>query len=1167
MTAFFRNRKIMGDDGKFMERIRERTDDFILYQGCRYRILMSPEETPAVKIAANHLKTDLESVFDHRIQEQNFEGDLKLPEIVIGTMGVTGSPIPEKVTEYIRRKDGMVPKEAYVLYVEQGKLYLAGSDRRGTVYGIYTFCEQLGVSPWYFWADVPPKKKECFRLKDGYKITDAPSIEYRGIFINDEEELESWVQKHMGETTIGVKTYEKIFELLLRLKANYIWPAMHVNSFNQCPENGALAERMGIVVGTSHCDMLMRSNNREWKPWIEKKGYTDVHYDYSIPGRNREILKEYWTESVEQNRDFEVCYTLGMRGIHDSGFETCELEGKTEEEKRQAKIKLLEMIIRDQMEILDKTLSHDTMKTFIPYKEVLELYDAGLRVPEELTMVWANDNYGYIRRYPSEKERHRVGGNGIYYHNSYWAPPGVSYVFLGSTPLAHTRYELSKAYEEGIRKLWVINTGAMKPLELEIEFFLRLAWEIGKEQALTENVDAFVADWMDRNFDGGIGGECARLLNDWYQVTNVRKPEMMDYDVFSQTAYGDEAVVRIHKYEELFQRGNRIYEQLPMEQRDAFFQLVLMRIHAGYFTNLQFYYGDRSTLMFERGEMSAAEIYAKKAREMDDIRRKMILYYNKKMAGGKWDGILDPEGFPPPRAAMMPLYTPPLAIGRKSMKIYLWNDEESLHFVSLREKWFEIANKGEGTISYCVEVPDELEVSSLEGTVTGETRILVRPKREMFSKKTRFRKQGEIRVRNMDDGNVCAIKVTVELSGKEQVEDGGMLFLEADMAQSEDFEVIRRLGRGFGALVGAKKDASGEKPLVYHFELLKSHENCLLEIHRFPSLNSSGRIRIGVSVDGGDIRIVESFSNDEHKNNWKENVRNNVDRLYLSVGKMKEGWHTLQMFAIDSYFAFSRLILYTEKRKENNLAGIAGNQLLPLEFDSKTWADKFYGAIALRPRPVEYASLTSGQDSLLVTGMMQYPEFYGRKVKPAWYTESGRHSFGEKGGNIRIDAAAVLSRSSCAYAISDLWKHCGSESCGGTGLAMYVRERGQFFSYSLEAPSLNYRICCQGGTYVIWILCKFNQPEEGVFGIGLDGDLIPKEELYNKGSLWRYEAEQIYRWIPAAVREIEQGEHLLRIFALASGMRYDRIYLTRGEELPPLDPEWIRDDGEQEGEK
>ena len=549
--------------------------DFKITRGQRYRVRVSEKETEAVKIAVFNLETDLAKVLGGTPAP---EGEAFVPEILAGTLGCS-----EEIGAYIdssrlQDEDGNLRKEAYIQCVRGGRLVIAGTDRRGTIYGIYTFCEAIGVSPWYFWADVPVKQKEEIRLPEGYDKTDYPSVEYRGIFINDEEELEDWVKKHMGEPTIGVKTYEKVFELLLRLKGNYIWPAMHVNSFNQKRENGALADRMGIVVGTSHCDMLMRSNNREWYPWIASKGWKDAVYDYSIPGRNREILQEYWRESVEQNREFEVCYTLGMRGIHDSGFETKTLEGKTEEEKRKAKTQLLETIIRDQRGILSQTLGRDTMMTFIPYKEVLELYDNGLEIPEDMTLVWANDNYGYIRRYPSEKEQHRSGGNGIYYHNSYWASPGMSYVFLCSIPLAHTRNELKKAYAEGIRKLWVLNSGAMKPLEQEIEFFLRLAWEIGREDALTEDVDTYAADWIDRNFSGGHGRETAALLNDFSQLTNVIKLENMDYDAFSQIAYGDEAAVRIHKYEELFRKGNAIYGQLPEAEKDAFFQLVGKRL-------------------------------------------------------------------------------------------------------------------------------------------------------------------------------------------------------------------------------------------------------------------------------------------------------------------------------------------------------------------------------------------------------------------------------------------------------------------------------------------------------------------------------------------------------------------------------------------------------------
>ena len=677
---------------------------FYLKRGQECPVRVSDQETDAVKIAAGNLRTDLTKVFGAPSGRQT-------AEILAGTLGVSPDFDALVGTERLSHcglyeESGKLRREGYVMYVQEGRLVIAGTDRRGTVYGIYELCGMLGVSPWYFWADVPVKEKETFILPEDFEKADWPSVEYRGIFINDEEELDRWVQKHMGEDTIGVKTYEKIFELLLRLKANYIWPAMHVNSFNMKKENGALADRMGIVVGTSHCDMLMRSNNREWKPWIAKKGYTDAVYDYSIPGRNREILQEYWRESVEQNRDFEVCYTLGMRGIHDSGFETEAIMQLPEEERKAAKVKLLETVIRDQRKILKETLGHDTMMTFIPYKEVLELYDAGLEVPEDMTLVWANDNYGYVRRYPSEKEKKRSGGNGLYYHNSYWAPPSMSYVFLCSIPLAHTAYELGKAWREGIRKLWVMNVGAMKPLEQEIEFFLRLAWEAGKESAprfgalsgkrerpLSQDVDAYVADWITRNFSsfgnfsssgkisgsgdvsGGIGTQVSELLNDFSQLTNVRKIENMDDDAFSQTAYGDEAAVRIHKYEELFERGNAIYAGLPEKERDAFFQLVLMRIHAAYFTNLAYYYGDRSTLACRQGKFAAAAEYVRKTRKFDDARRKLLVYYNKRMAQGKWDGILDPEGFPPPRAAMLPGCTPPLP---ERLRIRKWPGTEKV---------------------------------------------------------------------------------------------------------------------------------------------------------------------------------------------------------------------------------------------------------------------------------------------------------------------------------------------------------------------------------------------------------------------------------------------------------------------------------------------------------
>lgn len=1149
--------------------------DFVLKRGQKCFVSVGEQEAEAVKIAVANLKKDLNKVLCHKEGEALENAESK---IIVGTLGVSG-----EIETLIERKvlcdeEGKLRKEAYLHKVQDGNLVIAGTDRRGTIYGIYDFCEMIGVSPFYFWADVPVKEKTEIHLLADYEKTDYPSVEYRGIFINDEEELETWVKNYMGENTIGVKTYEKVFELLLRLKGNYIWPAMHVNSFNMCVENGALAERMGIVVGTSHCDMLMRSNNREWKPWIAKKGYTDAKYDYSIPGRNRAVLQEYWRESVEQNKEFEVCYTLGMRGIHDSGFETEELQKLTEEQRKSAKVELLTTIIRDQQEILQSTLGHEAMMTFIPYKEVLDLYDSGMEIPEDLTLVWANDNYGYIRRYPSQKEKNRKGGNGIYYHNSYWAPPSMSYVFLCSIPLAHTGNELRKAYAEGIRKLWVLNTGAIKPLEQEIAFFLQLAWEIGKENALTEDVDAYVEYWINRTFTGNIGKETAKLLNDFSQLTNVRKVENMDYDVFSQIAYGDEAVVRIHAYEALFERGNALYEQLPDKEKNAFFQMVLMRIHAAYFTNLQYYYGDRSTLMYTKGKMQAAQFYTKQAIRFDDARRKMILFYNQIMAEGKWNGIVNPEGFPPPRAAMMPVCTPPLAIGKRRMVVDVWNEEKELIFVRQSEKWIEIGNGGEGEFAFTVECPEWIAVSERKGIVQTEKRILVRIK-DMTQKR-----QGVIVVRNLSDEECVEIPVknggnthkTEEVERADggielPVEEDGKLVVEAASADCEGtgFHMIKRLGRGVGSVVesriqleealvsgsNGRENSSLVKPLIYTV-LLTSACDGLMEIHRFPSLNATGRIRVGVTVDGGELQVVESDSTDEWRGSWKKNVLNNVDRLYLQLPRLTPGEHTIAFYPIDCYFAFSRFVIYTKERKPNNYIGIAGRQELPKNWDVEAWTRDFYGDITLKPRVVEYAQPFKEEDTLAVTGLIKGEDAYAKQVTPDWYLCQGRHIFAEQKGAIRIDAASALAQSSFAYTSRYQWQHCNSESYGRSGLAMYIRQPELKWQPD-EAPALHYRVWCSGGTYTLWLLAKFNVKEEAYFGVGVDNVPLSKEQCYNKGCLWRYEAEQIYRWVPLGQIEMSAGEHEVQLYALASGLRFDRAYITKGQEMPPMDGEWM----------
>lgn len=1143
-------------------------------------------------------------------------------------------------------------KEAYAHRVKDGVLYISGADRRGMIYGIYELSRMMGVSPWYFFADVPVKHKDSISLPEGYYFSDYPSVEYRGIFINDEEELEKWVQLHMGEETIGVRTYEKIFELLLRLRANYIWPAMHVNSFNLKRENGELADRMGIVVGTSHCDMLMRSNNREWYPWLQKKGYRDVEYDYSIPGRNREVLNEYWKESVEQNKDFEVGYTLGMRGIHDSGFETRSLAGLSGSELKQAKIDLLQTVINAQEKILEDTLDKEPLKSFVPYKEVLELYDNGLEVPEDLTLIWTNDNYGYIRRCPGEKEKKRRGGNGIYYHNSYWAPPGASYLFINSIPLAHTRNELYKAWCEGIRKVWVMNVGAIKPLEQEITFYLNFAWEVGKKNTVTEDVDKFLAQWINETFSGGHGEKMAEILNDFSQLTNVRKIELMDSDVFSQTAYGDEAMVRINRYRELVRQADDIYEALPEEEKDAFFHICLMKIHAAYYTNCMYYYADRSNLCTKQGKNQAAHVYTKLCHGYDDRRRQMLEYYNNVMAGGKWSGILTPEDFPPPRTAMLPACVVPLVpIDEVENKLIvtLWNDEKDIIFNKDSVKWIELGCAGEGELEYEITVPEWIIIDaeqvvqeqSAEGAKTAKTANTVNTVNTAYTAKagadrgniignslgkTFFGKvgaesrimlkvdaeavdysipvmEGQISLQCKESGqswdfraavNTQAFKVGTD-SGC-AVEDGGIVTIEAvDAVEFAGYRtgnfreeaakypehkpeagsiecrkwkpeetvytgwnIIRRLGRDHGAVVEAC--GSEGKGLTYVILLTKAVKEPMLELHRFPSLDSTGRIRAELSVDGGERFIVESMSNDEWRGTWKTNILNNVDKLTAALPPLAAGFHEIKVYSVDKYFAYSRIAVYTDERKENMLGGAEGDCRLSCgygcEASGSPVGDKLYANIPLLRRPMLVAEPMPGDNTLPDTNiriMQDLPEGCVHTTTPEKILAKASEFFAEENGTIRIDMAAALAQTENAYTEGQ-WDYCVSESYDRTGLAMIIRRPG--IVYDDELPSLHYRIYCKGGRYNLWILTKNESYDLAELSASVDGRVLSKEEINHGFRIGRYCGERVYRWINLWQQELSEGIHEIAVYTKASGNRFDRIYMTTGDELPPTDVQW-----------
>ena len=495
-------------------------------------------KTGGVYVALDLLNRDCEAVLSQAFSVEEAEGD-----VYIGTWGKS------KLLEGIARKEGINPSEYlgnhpeafFITVLKDGKLLVAGSDKRGTAYGVLELSRMLGVSPWEWWADVVPDKKQEFRIAAGFTKTDYPLVPYRGIFINDEDwGLMPWSYTNYEPSDvkgqIGPKTHARIFELLLRLRANTFWPAMHECSvpFFFTEGNKEMADKYAIYLGTSHCEPMMRNTNGEWR----KVGKGEYNYL-----TNRENVLSFWEERVKLLRHSDDIYTLGMRGVHDSGM----LGAKTVEDQKKA----LTQIIEDQRKLLAEYKGEVTEvpQVLIPYKEVLDVYEAGLEVPEDVTLMWCDDNYGYITHFPTEEEAARPGGNGIYYHVSYWGRPH-DYLWLSTASPYLIYQQMKTAYDKGIRKMWILNVGDIKPAEYQTELFMDMAWNIHRveEEGVTRHLGNFLA----REFGAQASARLLPMMQEHYRLAHIRKPEFMVLE--------DQA--------EVWSR------RMPEARRDAYYQLV-----------------------------------------------------------------------------------------------------------------------------------------------------------------------------------------------------------------------------------------------------------------------------------------------------------------------------------------------------------------------------------------------------------------------------------------------------------------------------------------------------------------------------------------------------------------------------------------------------------------
>ena len=569
---------------------------------------------------------------------------------------VTGMrPVTSKKAR-IRIVQGKGTDDGFRLSVKNGQILVEGHNGRGAAYGLLELSRMAGVSPWVWWGDVVPERRARLSVPETFQMEHTPSVAYRGIFINDEDwSLRNWAWKHYEKTdqfgAMGPKTYKAIFQLLLRLRANAIWPGMHTGTpgFFTIKGNKEMADSCGILIGTSHCEPLLRNNVAEWDH--AKRGA----YNYIT---NREQVQQYWIERLKEVKGSEEFFTIGMRGIHDGSMEVV----KTKQEKLDG----LQQVIDDQRELIRKYYNKNVEKVpqvFIPYKEVLEIMESGLKVPDDVTLMWCDDNYGYMTRLSDAEQQKRSGGGGVYYHLSYWGRPH-DYMWLTTTQPGLVYSEMKAAYDHNCRKLWIVNVHDPKVAAYDLEFFLDMAWDI---DAINPNtINQHLENWLCRQFGEKAGKKLAPAMRDFYRLCGIRKPEFMGWTQveldkklyprgrsqvidteFSESAFGNELNRYLSDYNKIAQQVSETKRLVRPELADAYFAAIQYPVLTAQAMAEKMLYAQRARSRYLGQTDKAMEgrqdyMYAMSWASMKAYRRiqEFTDRYNK-MAGGKWKGIMN----------------------------------------------------------------------------------------------------------------------------------------------------------------------------------------------------------------------------------------------------------------------------------------------------------------------------------------------------------------------------------------------------------------------------------------------------------------------------------------------------------------------------------------------
>jgi hypothetical protein len=883
-------------------------------------VYVDSSDWPGVVRAAGDLRADVT-----RVTGLTPGAALTADTVIVGTLGKS-AVIDRLVREHKIDVSTISGKwESFLIQVVArpapgvaSALVIAGSDKRGAIFGIYDVSEQIGVSPWYFWADVPVRHRDALFVKAGTYLQGPPAVKYRGIFLNDEAPaLSGWVKEKFG--TYNHDFYVKVFELVLRMKGNFMWPAMWGSAFNDDdPLNPKLADEYGIVMSTSHHEPMMRAQ-QEWKR------YGKGAWDYT---KNGEFLRQFWADGVERNKNYESITTLAMRGDGDMA-----MAGNLEDN-----VALLEKIVADQRKIIAEKVNANVAavpQVWALYKEVQGYYERGMRVPDDVTLLWSDDNWGNVRRLPTPDERKRSGGAGIYYHFDYVGGPR-NYKWLNTVPITKVWEQMSMAYQYGADRIWVVNVGDLKPMEFPIEFFLHLAWN---PPAWTQDkIETYSKAWGEREFGAQYGAQVADIIARYTKFNGRRKPELLEPATFSLTDY-QEADRVVAEWKALTADAERISKALPENARDAFFQLALYPAKASAQVTELYVAAAKNRLYAAQGRASAND-FAAQTKALFQADADLSAYYNHAMAGGKWNHMMDQTHigytyWQEPPVNSMPAVKEIQVAAAASLGVAVegsaaaWPGDGDpalpvMDSYSRPKRYIDVFNRGRDSFTFTA-TPGApwISVSAAKGTVEKEQRIWVAVD---WNKAPAGTSNGAVRI----DGAGGSVTVKVAAfrpaepsreSLKGFVETEGVVSMEAvhytgrTAAAGARWDKIEDYGRTLSSMAVFPATAPSILPpaeapcLEYRMYLFHSGKVTVDAIIA-PTLNFvPGRgLRFAIGFDDQAPQVVDALAQNTQRD-WEASVKDSVRHILSTHSISQAGYHTLKIRMVDPGLVLQKIVV------------------------------------------------------------------------------------------------------------------------------------------------------------------------------------------------------------------------------------------------------------------